>query len=283
MSSNYLKILEEGDSTFDTRSAIREAKIDLKSNIKPQPIIISCGEDWNGMPICIFGQGDYSAITGVGKSKKSFFKSAVIAIYQGMKDDEIFPGWKSHRDPNKLIIDIDTEQSDYHAQRAFRRVRELTGWDDQNYHAFALRKYMPSERLQIVEEIVESYRDRIGLISIDGYADLIDDTNDNIESMRLVQKLMTWTDKYQFHITGILHTNPIGDKMRGHLGSDISRKASTVIKVTADNDHKNYSKVEHVLARDESISSFFLKVNRGLPSFTREDPGETACEVLKKC
>ena len=270
--SDYLKILEGGDNTFDARSALKSSKIDLKSNVRPQPISLSCGTDWNGMPICVFGQGDYSAITGVGKSKKSFFKSAIIAIYQGLRDDTLFPGWKSHRDPNKLIIDIDTEQSDFHAQRAFRRVRELAGWEDENYHAFALRKHTPQERMQMVEAIVETYGSRIGLMCIDGYADLIMDTNDNRESMELVQKLMRWTDEYQFHITGILHTNPSGDKMRGHLGSDVSRKASTVIKLTADNDYRGYSKVQHVLARDESIDDFWLKIERGLPVFTSTDP-----------
>ena len=47
--SDYLKILEGGDNTFDARSALKSSKIDLKSNVRPQPISLSCGTDWNGM------------------------------------------------------------------------------------------------------------------------------------------------------------------------------------------------------------------------------------------
>lgn len=260
-----LNKLTGGEGNFDPLEAAKKSRVNLDKALQPQPILVSCGKDWTGNPLCVLGQGDYSAITGVGKSKKSFVKSAIIAIYQGCKDDSLWLGWKSHRDPDKLIIDIDTEQSDFHAQRTFRRVERMAGWRDDRYLAFALRKYSPSERMQIVEEIVDKYGSRIGLMSIDGYADLITDTNDNDQSSRLVQQLMTWTDTYQFHITGILHTNPSGDKMRGHLGSDVSRKASTVIRVTANEDNFKISKVEHVLARDEAIDDFEIIIESGIP------------------
>ena len=264
--SNYLDLIGNDNSSFDAKSTLNKAEIDLKASLQPQPIAISCGVNWNKEPLCIFGVGDYSAITGVGKSKKSFLKSALMSVYQGQKDDTMWPGWRSHREEGKMIIDIDTEQSDYHAQRAFRRVAKLSGFVDPLYKAYALRKYQPVERMQIIEEIIERYGSKIGLMCIDGYADLITDTNDADQSANLVQKLMTWTDEHKFHITGILHTNPSGDKMRGHLGSDVSRKASTVLKVTAHETDRRRSKVEHVLARDEALDHFEIEINNnGLP------------------
>lgn len=260
----YLDLIEKPEAGFDSKAAERDSLIDLKKPIVPQPVLVSYGQDWAGQPLCVLGGGDYSAITGIGKSKKSFVKSALVAIYQGSKN-EVWPGWKSHRDKGKLIIDIDTEQSDYHAQRAFRRVATMAGWEDPLYRPYALRKYTPAERMNVVEEIVDRYGSKIGLMSIDGYADLIKDPNDNIESSELVQKLMTWTDKYQFHIMGILHTNPDGLKMRGHLGSDVSRKASTAIKVTANQDNLSQSRVEHVLARDEAFMPFEIEIRQGIP------------------
>ena len=263
--SKYLEILDDKD-VFDAKINLDSAEINVRADLKPQPIAISCGKTWDNIhDNCIFGVGDYSAITGVGKSKKSFVKSALMAVYQGLKDDSLWPGWKTHREKGKMIIDIDTEQSDFHAQRTFRRVSQMAGYIDPLYKAFALRRYMPTERMQIVEEIVEKYGSRIGLMCIDGYADLITDTNDAEQSANLVQKLMSWTDKYQFHITGVLHTNPSGDKMRGHLGSDVSRKASTVLKVTANQEDKRRSKIQHVLSRDESIDDFEIEIINGLP------------------
>ena len=260
----YTDIISEADlGKFDIHQALKDSRIDLDEAYQPQPILLSYGQDYAGNPLCVFGEGDYSVISGVGNSKKTFLKTALMASYIGGQTN--FGYFKSHMREKKMVIDIDTEQSDSRTQIVFRRIEQMVGIRYPYYHCFKLRKYSPQERMMIIEEIIEMYGDKIGLISIDGYADLIDDTNDNVQSAQLAQSVMTWTDKYKFHVTGILHENPDGRKMRGHLGSEMSRKASTIFSVIADPDRDNVSKVYHTKSRDEKIQPFEFEILNGRP------------------
>ena len=255
----------ELDKLSDLEKAINFARIELDKPMTLQPMALSYGQDWSGAPLCVLGEGDYSCITGRSKSRKSFFKSALMALYIGGNATNHFPYWTTQRKSEKFVIDIDTEQSRYHAQRSFLRVEQMTGGGRYpKYQAYALRRHTPSERFAMVEKIIETYKSDIGLISIDGYSELIEDTNDNVQSARLSDKLMEWTDKYQFHITGVLHTNPDGQKMRGHIGSNVGRYASSVMKVEA-HDTEPRSVVHHILARDEPFNSFEFEIRQGLP------------------
>ena len=258
----------DGVKSFDVEKAVKEAAVDLSADPMPEPCLLSCGANWDGSPLCIFGEGDYSVISGVGGVRKSFLKTALIASYIGGQTD--FGYFKSHLQSKKMVIDIDTEQSEYRTQLVFRRVENMVGSRYPNYHCFRLRKHSPSERLAIIDAIIEMYGNGIGLLSIDGYADLITDTNDNVESAELAQKVMSWTDNYTFHVTGILHENPDGRKMRGHLGSEMSRKASTILSVSQDKDDVNHSLVYHTKSRDEKFKPFLFGVDAGLPKYIGE-------------
>jgi hypothetical protein len=257
-------ILNEQTNSFDVAKALKDCTVDLNDNPMPEPCLLSYGESFDGTPLCIFGEGDYSVISGVGGVRKSFLKTALIAKYIGGQSD--FGGFGSHMQDKRMVIDIDTEQSVYRTQLVFRRVERMVGHRYPHYHCFRLRKHSPEERVAIIEAIIEKYGNRIGLLSIDGYADLINDTNDNVESAKLAQKVMSWTDNYTFHVTGILHENPDGRKMRGHLGSEMSRKASTILSVSQDDD-PDLSLVYHTKSRDEKFSPFLFGVSEGLPVY----------------
>ena len=82
---------------------------------------------------------------------------------------------------------------------------------------------------------------------------------------QFLQKLLTWTDKYKFHITGVLHKNPNGAKMIGHIGSLIERKASSIISLAKSEEDKKKSLVVHERARDEEFNEFEIEINMGLP------------------
>lgn len=259
--------MEQVLEKFDSTKGLKKSILNLNRPIGIQPIAISYGQDWSGAPLCIMGQGDYSVITGVSKSRKSFFKSAMMANYIGLMDDGQWPHWKTHREGQKIVIDIDTEQSPHHAQKSFRRVEQLVGGPYKRYFPFSWRRYQPKERLEMLEQLIDRFKDEIGLISIDGYIDLVDDYMDSIEAQALAQKLLTWTDKYKMHITGILHLNPNGEKMIGHMGSTFQRKAGTIIRCSLDPNDMKHSIIEHGAARDEKFDSFSMRIDRGLPVF----------------
>jgi hypothetical protein len=74
-------------------------------------------------------------------------------------------------------------------------------------------------------------------VFIDGVADLCLDPNDAEESFGLVEELQHLTIKHHCPVTTVLHENPSGaesGKTRGHLGSQLERKAESNLRVFKD-------------------------------------------------
>lgn len=74
---------------------------------------------------------------------------------------------------------------------------------------------------------------------------------------------MRWSSEYDNHILCVLHSNPGGEKARGHLGSALLRKSETVMLVKADGDT---SVVSPQYCRNEPFTEFAFQINAsGLP------------------
>ena len=219
------------------------AFVDVTRKIEYPPVALSIGtHELNGkvFPIPFGTYGNFSCIVGASKSKKTFLKSMMIASYIGGKANQYADSIKTHRDRDCYIIDIDTEQSTFHAQNVFKRVLRMTGMKQYEfYKPFALRPFEPKQRLEFIEWLIyeSDMRDNIGLVGIDGLADLVDDFNDLKESQRAIQKIMKWTDDKQFHLTTILHSNYGSAKAVGHIGSSVLKKAETVCSVVNNDTH----------------------------------------------
>ena len=254
-----------------------EAFVDVNENLPKPPTALSIGTIKQGNEIFerAFGTyGNFSCITGASKAKKTFLKSLIIASYIGGSAVNYAPNFKGHRDKDKFILDFDTEQSKWHSQRVFKRVPKITnrqfidGKSYEFYKPFYLRRYDYKERLQFIEWcILESeYRDNIGFVNIDGFADLVSDVNDLVSCNELVAKLLKWTDISQCHLTGILHKNYNSEKPTGHLGSAILKKAETVCTLDVNEQDENYTDVTFPYTRGFPIDKFSFTINSyGLP------------------
>ena len=254
-----------------------EAFVDVNEDLAKPPTALSIGQITLGQEIHdrAFGTyGNFSCISGQSKAKKTFLKSLIIASYIGGNSINYAHNIKGHRDNDKFILDFDTEQSKWHSQRVFKRVPRITnleylqGSKYDFYKPFYLRRYDYKERLQFIEWcILESeYRNNIGFVNIDGFADLVADVNDLQSCNELTSKLLKWTDISQCHLTGILHLNPGTNKPTGHLGSSIMKKAETVCILNLDEDDPNYTKASFPLTRGFPIEDFRFSINDyGLP------------------
>lgn len=209
-----------------------ETIIHADEELSPPPTAISIGTySYKGNPFYIpWGTyGNFSCIVGASKARKSFLKSAIIAGYIGGKAQMYFPEIRGHETEGKIVLDIDTEQSKWHTQRAVRRVVEMVGSPYDNYKAFFLREQDAKIRFEFIEYLVmDVYRDKVGLVCIDGAADILESVNDLDLSNKIVQGMMRWTSKSNCHVLTVLHRNHGSDKPTGHLGSAIMKKAETV-------------------------------------------------------
>lgn len=214
--------------------------IDVNEKISPPPIALSVGEHSYGtnlFPTPFGTYGNFSCLVGASKSMKTFLKSAIASAYIGGNSNNYFPNMKGHDTDDKLIIDIDTEQSRWHAQRVAHRTCSMVGGIYDLYKPFELREQDPLIRFQFINWLImeSDYKDKIGLVLIDGAADLVNNVNDIEESNNITNHLMKWTSVSNCHLVTVLHRNHGSDKPTGHLGSSIMKKAETVAFVTRDN------------------------------------------------
>lgn len=249
--------------SIDFKEMLNNTLIDPSEELKPQPIAISIGSsNYKGVeyPIPFGSYGDFSCIVGASKSKKTFFKSMIEAGYIGGKSNIYNPSIKGHDSKDKFVISFDTEQSQYHTQRVQRRVLELVGANYDLYKTFSLRAYSPKERFDFIDWIVfeSDFKDNIGLMSIDGYVDLVTDFNSLEQSTGLTEKLLQWTAKGKMHCTGILHKNFGTAKPVGHVGSSVLKKAETVVFIEKD-EERTIAKCEY--SRNQSFEDITFQVD----------------------
>ena len=69
-------------------------------------------------------------------------------------------------------------------------------------------------------------------VFIDGLLDVVADFNNNIECQELIFKCMKVASHYDISLWCILHQNPGGEKLVGHLGSFLERKVTDVIQTS---------------------------------------------------
>ena len=118
-------------------------------------------------------------------------------------------------------------------KRILRMAGLPTGRNHKDLEFLVLRKYTPEERIAIVREAI--YRtENVGLVVIDGIRDMVYDINSPSESTKVISLLMTWTGERHIHIHTILHQNKGDENARGHIGTELSNKAETVLQVEKD-------------------------------------------------
>ncbi len=258
------------EETFDYKKTFSKCLIDLSEELMLPPTALAIGtHEYKGKEYDnnTFSYGEFSAIVAASKSKKTFFKSALIASYIGGQANNFFPDIKSRREGQPYIIDIDTEQGEYYAQRAFRRVADMVGETYDNYLPFGLEQLDPEEIVLFIENLLEDprYKGKIKWLSIDGIADLVENPNDIIESNKVLKKLKLWRSQYKMHINCVIHRTSTGDKATGHLGSGIQKKAETVIllKDTDEDPKVRNSPIEVVqtYSRGAPFTHFHFKLN----------------------
>lgn len=263
-------VLNNSEPDFNYYEAHDKHLIDLSLELKPAPTALGIGyHDYKGKQYLnnTFSYGEFSAIVAASKSKKTFFKSALIASYIGGNANNYFGSMVTRREGKPFIVDIDTEQGDYYAQRAFRRVAEMVGTTYDNYLPFGLEALDPAEIIAFIDGLMNDprYKGKIKWLSIDGIADLVINPNDINESVSVATKLKKWRKEGNMHINTVIHKTSTSDKATGHLGSYIQKKSETVIllKDTEEDVKIRNSPIEvtQTYSRGAPFEHFYFKLN----------------------
>ena len=100
------------------------------------------------------------------------------------------------------------------------------------------------DRFMALEEYLSHCREQLGnqhmVIVLDVITDCINDFNRADDSMQLIDLLNTTINSYNVTFLCLIHENPGStDKARGHLGTELMNKASTVMQVSFEKSQNN--------------------------------------------
>ncbi|HEX2920922.1 MAG TPA: AAA family ATPase [Bacteroidales bacterium] len=226
---------EESKKPEQIDEIIRRCFIDTDIPVAKPPVILKMKALKGNESVYtrVFTLGNFSAIIGKSKAKKSFLASMIEACaVRGGRFENTFEADLPSGRP--MVVHFDTEQSNYDAYISAKRVSDLCGNDKNKFGLFDLREFTALERCNIIDRFIETKSHAVSLIVIDGIADLANAINDEIEASRVVSLLLKWTKLYNLHICVVIHQNKNDNFATGHLGSSIMKKAECVISVTKD-------------------------------------------------
>ena len=211
--------------------------------------------------------GNFSASTGKAKSKKTFNVSALVAASLAGKQ---VLNYRAHLPEGKQrILYVDTEQSRFHCRSVLERILRLAGLptttDHENLDFICLREYSPAVRIEVIDYALRQQKGD-GLVIIDGIRDLMLDINSTGESVEVINRMMEWSSRYDLHIHCVLHLNKGDNNVRGHIGTEMSNKAETVLVISKNNENPGISEVHALHIREKEFKPFAFTINEtGLP------------------
>lgn len=270
---------DDKQEELDLRSEalLENSYIDPTVELEHPPVAISYGDHSyttkDGVvtyPTPIGTYGNFSFIGAPPKHKKTFLVTLLSAAYLGGESKRFTGKILGHRD-DKLIYHFDTEQGRFHAQKTFKRVLDMAKLDNQHYRTFGLRSRAPQERVAMIDFAIRTSTN-LGVVIIDGIADLVSDVNNIDEANQVVQLLMKWTEVYNIHIITVIHTNWGSTKPTGHLGSALQKKCETEIHLERNETDHSIIDVKCKSSRGRAFDSFGFFVNsRGFPEIADND------------
>jgi hypothetical protein len=226
----------EDDGTIKTLADFDQYRITDKTDIPiPEPFIQIGGET-------ITTSDALTTISGPSKGGKTALCSALIAgaistsTYDGIDEITVKPNIE-----RKAVIHIDTEQARYLHQVKHKTIlhRNFITECPDYFLSYNIRKLPIDKYSNVTTGICDAAKNQfngIHSIWIDGGADYVTDVNDAATSNAIIKFFEDLSTDYSCPVIIVLHTNPGGDKERGHFGSQCQRKSEAVISVKNEND-----------------------------------------------
>ena len=278
---NFIQLfLEFLDTLYnETMSILKPCEIDYNNPPMKAEMIISI----NDVPLGT--QGNLFGITGGEGTGKSNYTGSLIAgtIRNADKDIDTLGTDVNINIEKKAVLLYDTEQSEVQLYKNISSILKRSGQNSmpEYFKAYCLTSMSRKERLQAIMHSMDKFYYQYGgiqMVIIDGIADLIRCANDEAESIAIIDELYRLAGIYKTCIVCVLHFIPNGMKLRGHLGSELQRKAAAILSIERDNDQQ-VSVVKTLKVRDGSpldvpLIQFSWNKEAGMHTYIGEKPKE---------
>ena len=229
---------------------------------------------WNGVPFAPLG--GIHAITGQAGNGKTMtlaqFMAAILSGEYGNLKYEL-----SETFPHPRVLYIDTEMEEANTIAVKNRVMTLCGKpinEKNNDFVVVMLREVPEtvdkngvkiassvNRWRMTLKAIYEYKPTA--VFIDGLLDVVRDFNDNKECQETIYKCMQVASYYGISVWCIVHQNPGGEKLVGHLGSFLERKVTDVFQTKKDKNDKTGDvtfTVSQKKARGRDVSDWQFRV-----------------------
>lgn len=232
---------------------VRQNRFSMHTRIDPGDgaMQVRVDGDWT----VVSDSGTLGIFSGKQKSRKTFIMSCFVA--SALKGEAVGEFHLKFKD-GEHILWIDTEQMKNRFLTVQRRIFEMAEiYDDlPNYEAISLKRYSAGERMGVIAMILDEYareNKKIGLIVIDGIADICENFMDNGSSKETVNQISAWQDIFQCQIWCAIHVNKSDHNIRGFLGTELQNKCDFHVQIVKEKDIDTHSTVH---CKDSRYNSF---------------------------
>ena len=159
-------------------------------------------------------------------------------------------GFKTNLLTRYAICYVDTErnlseQLPYSLQQIQLKAGYEINEDPYGFDYISLLEFGREERFDMLNLYLEHARKKFPIhifIILDVITDCVFNFNDTKDSMKLIDMMNQTINRYDVTFLCLIHENPgSADKARGHLGTEILNKASTVIQIGFEKDSQNHN------------------------------------------
>lgn len=216
-------------------SVLDARRIDLVSPpAKPVPILKLQRQS-------IATAGNIVVLAAQAKAGKSAVVGAMLAAFASDDVSSDCLGLEGAVSETKAVIHFDTEQSPYDAHQLVARAARKAGATTmpKNFRHYRLIDISTKQRRAFLSAEMDRASKECGgvhCVIVDGIADLCIDPNESAEAFGLVEEIARLAVQHECVIIVVLHENPGGQnfgsgKTRGHLGSQLERKAESNLRI----------------------------------------------------
>jgi hypothetical protein len=272
--SNNLEII------LSSRALIKERK---SKDVKFSQPVLKQGEN------AIIFPNTINVIQGQAGVHKSRLAENICAAFMKRYDchNELLGFKRNNFDANHLVLYVDTERNQQEQLPfSLQSIQLLAGYNKQdhphNFDYISLLEISRKERFDALNQSLDYIiidKSKPTLIVLDVSTDCIEDFNRIDSSMELIDHMNKSINKHNVIFLCLIHENQRSDKARGHFGSELMNKASTVMQVGYEKDSSNNDteliRVRYLKcrssARHQPFYAKYCNETKGLVLATQED------------
>jgi hypothetical protein len=234
---NEASISDNLKTVLATREKLREIKA---SEIKFSEPVLKQGENAVIFPHTI------NVIQGQAGVHKSRLAENICAAFLKLNgnQNELLGFNRLNFDAKHTVVYVDTERNlSEQLPYALQSIQMKAGYNradhPSNFEYISLLQISRKERFTALNEYLNHIKKSTNnplFIVLDVSTDCIEDFNKTDKSMELIDLMNMAINEHNVIFLCLIHENPKSDKARGHFGTELMNKASTVMQVGFEKD-----------------------------------------------